>query len=111
MKIWDEMQEKGLIEQGCILKAGEPVSSSFPQELKKHLAVAKQSLNYIFRSVSKSHKSYDEAHMEIGDKHFSGYLLSSDIILICMCSYDANQQHLGQYVSEQKEVLLAAAQA
>ena len=109
MKIWDEMQEKGLIEQGCILRAGEPVSSSFPPELKKHLAVAKQSLSYIFRSVGKTGKNYNEAHMEIGDKHFSGYLLSDDIILICMCSYGANQQHLGKYVEERKENLLTAA--
>ena len=111
MTVWAEMQSQGLIEQGCLLKAGELVSSSFPSELKKHLAVAKQALTFIFRNVEKSNRGYNEAHMEVGSSHFSGYLLEPGLILICMCSYDTNQQHLGAFVAEQRDAFLELAAA
>lgn len=109
MTVWAEMQSQGLIEQGCLLKAGELVSSSFPGELKKHLAVAKQALVYIFRNVEKSNKGYNEAHMEVGNSHFSGYLLEPGLILICMCSYEANQQHLGAFIETERDAFLQLA--
>ncbi|EAR61459.1 hypothetical protein [Neptuniibacter caesariensis] len=107
MSIWPELQGKGLVQHGCLLQQGEVKQSSFPVEMKKHLAVAKQSLLYIFKNVAKNAKGYDEAHMEVGHFHFSGYLLKKDVILVCFCRSDSNQQHLRKYIEDNREHILA----
>lgn len=107
MTIWVELQEKRLLQHGALLKDGEMVSSSFPKELKQHLAVAKQALNYIFKNVEKTKKAYNQAHMEIGKNNFSGFVLGDGILLICMYGYDMNQQALSQYVEENPQAFNA----
>ena len=77
------------------------------KELKQHLAVAKQALNYIFKNVEKTKKAYNQAHMEIGKNNFSGFVLDDGILLICMYSYDMNQQTLSQYVEENPQAFNA----
>ncbi len=103
MTIWREMQDEGLILYGCLMFGGELKKSSFPVEYKKHLAVAKQSLTYIFRSVEKNAKGYDEAHMEIGDNLFSGFRLDKDSVVIFLSEHDANTLHIRQFIEDNKK--------
>lgn len=103
MTIWHEMQDDGLILYGCLLQGGDLKRSSFPPEYKKHLAVAKQSLSFIFRSVEKNAKGYDEAHMEIGDSLFSGFQLDSDTIVIFLSEHDVNTLHIRQFIEDNKK--------
>ncbi len=107
MIIWRELQEQNLIKYGCLLKQGDIVSSCFPREYKSYLAVAKQSLSFIFRSVAKSSKGYDEAHLEVGEHHFCGFMLDADTLLICFYEFDMSQQNLRQYVEENRARLIA----
>lgn len=107
MTIWHEMQEDGLILYGCFLQGGEITNSSFPAEYKKHLAVAKQSLVYIFRSAAKCAQGYDEAHMEIGDNLFSGFLLDKDTIIVFLSEHDANTLHIRQFIEDNKKRFMA----
>ena len=111
MTILSEMQTDGLIKFGCFLKGGEVGLSSFPAEYKKHLSVARQSLVYIFNSLEKRLQGYDEVHMEVGRTHFSGYLLSPDTILVCLCESSASQQQLREFVSSNQQRLLGYQQA
>ncbi|WP_415899401.1 hypothetical protein [Neptuniibacter sp. QD48_11] len=106
MTIWREMQERELILQGCLLSSGAVKVSTFPAEYKKHLAVAKQALLYIFKSAAQNDDGYDEAHMEVGDHHYSGYQLDADTILICFCDSDARQHYLREYIDENKQRFL-----
>lgn len=103
MTIWREMQEKELILEGCLMSSGAIKKSTFPPDYKKHLAVARQALLYIFKSASQNSEGYDEAHMEVGSHHYSGYQLDQDTILICFCDSDARQHYLREYIDENKQ--------
>lgn len=103
MTIWHEMQEQGLILYGCFLQEGEIKESSFPSEYRKHLAVAKQSLVYIFKSAAKSAQGYDETHMEIGDNLFSGFQLDKNTIIVFLSEHDANTLHIRQFIEDNKK--------
>lgn len=106
MTIWHDMQAAGLIHCGCVLLNGEVQHSCFPAESKKQLAVAKQALMYVFRSVDKSDKDYDEAHIEIGDALFSGFKLDSDRLLIFLSEHDTNTLQVRQFIDDNKERFL-----
>jgi len=106
MTIWHEMQDKGLILYGCVLQSGDVQASSFPPEAKKQLSVAKQALAYIFRSVEKSAKSHDEAHLEIGDCLFSGFQLDSNTLLIFLSEHDTNTLQIRQFIDQNKKRFL-----
>ncbi|PIE23372.1 MAG: hypothetical protein CSA60_04495 [Neptuniibacter caesariensis] len=106
MSIWSELQDKGWVLYGCLLDQGEVKQSSFPAEMQKHLAVAKQSLAYIFKNIVNNADGYDEAHMEVGLHYFSGYLLRSGVILVCFCQSDTNQEVLRRYIEDNKERIL-----
>lgn len=103
MTIWHEMAEQRLLQYGCVLDNGEVKHSSFPSEYRKHLAVARQSLIYIFKNVGKHADGYDEAHMEVGDTHFSGYLIDENRILVCLCAAETNQHDVRAFIESNKQ--------
>ncbi|WP_415902229.1 hypothetical protein ACMXYR_15140 [Neptuniibacter sp. QD29_5] len=107
MNIWREMQEKELILQGCLMSSGSIKKSTFPEEYKKQLAAARQALLYIFKSAAQHSEGYDEAHMEVGYHHYSGYQLDANTILICFCDSDARQHYLREFIDENKQRFLA----
>lgn len=103
MSIWLEMQKSGLILHGCLLKQGKVAQSSFPEEYRNHVSVVKQAIVFIFKNLEKNTEGYDEAHLEVGDKHFSGYLLGPELILICFCESDSQQQNLRRFIDDNKQ--------
>lgn len=105
MTIWHELQEQGLILHGCILADGKIVQSSFSQEYKKNLAVVRQALLFVFKNMAKI-PGYDEAHIEVGDHHYSGYQLDSGIVVVCFCDSDAKQPSLREFIDQNRQSFL-----
>lgn len=100
------VDEPGVIECSSILKGKEVLASSFPEQYKNHATIAKQSFNYIFATTVKMKSKHDEAHLEIGDKRLSGFILKGDLILVCLSFKDSNIQQVRKQARQAHAKLL-----
>lgn len=100
------VDQPGVIECSSILKGKEVQASSFPEEYKNHATIAKQSFNYIFATAAKMNAKHDEAHLEIGDKRLSGFILKGDLILVCLSAKDSNIQQVRKQARQAHAKLL-----
>jgi hypothetical protein len=96
----------GVVECSSILKGKEVLASSFPEQYKNHATIAKQSFNYVFATAAKMKSKHDEAHLEIGDKRLSGFLLKGDLILVCLSAKDSNIQQVRKQARQASAKLL-----
>ncbi|WP_286240290.1 hypothetical protein [Neptuniibacter halophilus] len=95
-----EVDKPGTIECSCILKGKEVAATSFPAELRNHEIIAKQAFSYVFLNVAKLKAKHNEAHLEIGEKRLSGFVLKPGVVLICLSAKDANVMLVRGHVHE-----------
>lgn len=76
----------GIVERGCFVQGKELLASTFTEEHKKYENIARQAFNYVFLNVAKSGAKHKEAHLEIGEKRLSAFVVGKNLLLICMSS-------------------------
>lgn len=108
IELLELIDQPGLIECSSILQGKEVQVSTFPDQYKNHLTIAKQSFNYVFTTVAKMKARHDEAHLEIGDKRLSGFMLKGDMLLVCLSPKESNIQQVRKQARQVHAKLLKA---
>lgn len=94
------VDKPGLIDCSCLLQGKEVQASTFPQENRNHETIAKQAFSYVFLNVAKMQTKHNEAHLEIGNKRLSGFMLKPNLILVCMSAKDVNIMLIRSHIRE-----------
>ncbi|MCP4598346.1 hypothetical protein [Neptuniibacter sp.] len=94
IELLNAVDKPGVIDCSCILKGKDVIATSFPEKNRNHQTIAKQAFSYVFLNVSKVKSKHDEAHLEVGEKRLSAFLLRSNLILVCMSAKDSNIQQV-----------------
>ncbi|MBR9885048.1 MAG: hypothetical protein GYB21_15960 [Oceanospirillales bacterium] len=100
IELLEAVDELDFIEGCCLMQADQVVSSTFPAERRNHETIAKKAFNYVFQNAAKLRSAHDEAHLEIGEKRVSGFLLEGNQILICLSSKHTNIVNVRNNVRE-----------
>lgn len=106
IELLGDVDKPGVIECSCLLQGKEILTSSFPQDRKNHQTIAKQAFSYVFLNVAKVRSKHNEAHLEIGDKRLSGFLLKPGLILICLSAKDSNIANVRAHIHEIQHLFL-----
>ncbi|WP_432696051.1 hypothetical protein ACQUQP_16110 [Marinobacterium sp. YM272] len=85
-----QVAKPGIVDNCCILEGAEITVSTFSSQQRNHETVAKKAFSYVFQNVSKIRTNHNEAHLEIGSKRLSGFILQDGRILICMSGKETN---------------------
>lgn len=88
IELLGQIDKSGVVESSCILQGAEISVSTFTS--RNHETVAKKAFSYVFQNVSKLRTKHDEAHLEIGGKRLSGFMLKDERVLICMSDKNTN---------------------
>lgn len=100
------VDKAGLIGCSCLLKGKDVTASSFGKEKRNYETIAKQTFSYIFLNVSKHKSKHNEAHLEIGEKRLSGFLLNQNTVLVCLSDKKTNVSHVRAHIKNvQKQAL------
>lgn len=99
-ELFEAVDELDFIEGCCLLKGDQVLSSTFPAARRHHETIAKKAFIYVFTNASKLRTAHDEAHLEIGDKRVSGFMLEGGQILICLSSKHTNVVNVRNNVRE-----------
>ena len=106
IELVEAVDELSFIEGTCLLKGDTVVTTTFPADKRNHETIVKKAFIYVFQSASRLRTQHDEAHLEIGDKRMSGFLLEDGSILICMSSKGTNVANVRNNVRELKNGFL-----
>ncbi|MAY40735.1 MULTISPECIES: hypothetical protein [unclassified Neptuniibacter] len=102
------VDKEGLVLCSCVLKGKQVVTSSFGKKVRNHETIAKQTFSYIFLNVSKHKSKHNEAHLEIGDKRLSGFLLKADTVLVCLSDKETSVTQVRAHIKQIQSKVLQA---
>jgi len=100
IELLEAVDELEFIEGCCLMQADQVLSSTFPQARRHHETIARKAFGYVFQNAAKLRSTHDEAHLEIGEKRVSGFLLENKQILICLSSKRTNIVNVRNNVRE-----------
>ncbi|WP_299179868.1 hypothetical protein [uncultured Neptuniibacter sp.] len=106
IELLDKVDKPNVIENSCLLQGKEVLASSFTPDKKNHETIAKQAFNYVFLNVARMNAKHNEAHLEIGDKRLSGFILKPELVLVCMSDKACNIALVRDHVAEVKKLFL-----
>lgn len=110
-ELLEQVDKPGIVEGCCILEGADITVSTFSSRQRNHETVAKKAFSYVFQNVGKLRTKHNEAHLEIGGKRLSGFILEGGRILICMSGKDTNVSLVRDHVSRLKPKFESAAES
>lgn len=108
IELLSAVDKSGTIESSCFLEGKNIVVSSFSAQQKNYETIAKQAFSYIFLNVAKVKTKHDEAHLEVGDKRLSAFLLKPSLVLVCLSAKDASLTQVRNHIKTFKHDFLQA---
>jgi len=102
------VDKENIVESSCFLEGKEVTASSFSKANRHYETVARQTFSYIFLNVGKHKSKHNEAHLEIGDKRLSGFLLKANRVLVCLSAKDTNIVDVRAHVQQVQRLMLKA---
>lgn len=106
IELLEQLDQADVIECSCLLRGKDILESSFPDALKGYETVAKQAFSYIFMNVARTKTKHNEAHLDIGDKRLSAFLVKRHSVLICLSDKAESVQKVKDAMSGLRKLLI-----
>ncbi|MDO6513874.1 hypothetical protein [Neptuniibacter sp. 2_MG-2023] len=102
------IDKPNVVESSCFLEGKEVTTSSFTKANRHYETVARQTFSYIFLNVGKHKSKHNEAHLEIGDKRLSGFLLKANRVLVCLSEKETNISNVRAHIQQVQHLIAKA---
>lgn len=106
IELLEQLDQARIIECSCLLQGKDIIESSFPEAVKGYETVAKQAFSYIFMNVARAKAKHNEAHLDIGDKRLSAFLVKRHSVLICLSNKAEPVQKVKGIMLDLRKVLI-----